>query len=88
MPLASAAGVNVRLPPSTAVFATESPAVTAIPLRASVPAKGTVTMVTLSSLSAVSVSVKLKLSAVNGYAVSSSVVTAPSAAVGTELGAG
>ena len=88
MPFLSATGVNVRLPASRSVFGTESPAVTAVPLRANVPAKGTVTMVTLSSVSAVSASVKLKSVAWNAYAVSSSAITVPSAAAGTVLGAG
>ena len=80
--------MNVRLPASRSVFSTESPAVTAVPLRASVPAKGTVTMVTLSSVSPVSASVKLKSVAWNAYAMSSSVITVPSAAVGASLGPG
>ena len=64
---------------------TTRPAVTAVPSSVNAPAVGSVTTVTLTSASPGSVSAKLNSAAAKGCAVSSSIVTDESAAVGAVL---
>ena len=71
--------------PSIWAVVTTSSARTAVPSSASVPAAGTVTIVTLASVSPASASSKPKSSAVKAYARSSPVVTVLWAAVGAVL---
>ena len=71
--------------PSIWALVTTAAARTAVPSSASVPADGTVTIVTLASVAPASSSSKPKSSAVKAYALSSPVVTVLSSAVGAVL---
>ena len=75
----------MSMPPSIWALVTTASARTAVPLSASSPGVGTVTIFTLASVSPASSSMKPKSAAVKVYALSSPVVTVLWAAVGAVL---
>ena len=83
--LAPAAGVNVSMPASIWALVTTAFARTAVPLSASAPGDGTVTIFTLASMPP-SVSSKPKSPAVKVYTAPTPAVTVLLAAVGGVLG--
>ena len=84
-PVAPGTGVKVRSPSSMSTLEMTSSAITAVPSSANAPTTGRVAIFTLASVSAASASAKLKSSAVKVYAVSWTVSTVLSAAVGAAL---
>ena len=82
LPVASVAGVKIRLPPSMSDFDTSWFTSTAVPLSASAPSAGRVAIFTFESAAPSSSSSKLKSPAPKAYAVFVRVVTEPSDALG------